>query len=372
MGGLGLGFVLGLALATSTAACTAPGPSASETQSPHSAPLEYTGINFWAGAAHDDKPRGANYMHDYGYDTPSIAYFTGKGMNVIRLAFLWERVQTTTMAPLDEVELQRIDDFVKAANEKGASVILDVQNFARYQQSESDPLPTPTPIPDVVGSLALPSAAFADLWSKLATHFAGNQQVIFGLMNEPHDMPTMQWIGAANAALASIRATGARNLVLVPGSNWSLGYRWSVAGEGATDGVANSVGLMEIEDPGDNYMIEVHQYFHDEESPDKNSCVSGTAGSEALTEVTGWLNDNGARAFLGEIGTGSGDVCLAALDDALSYIESNRDVWAGWAYFSGGQGLEDQDMTIQPGADGADKPQMEVLLRHMAPPSFGL
>jgi endoglucanase len=307
-------------------------------------------------------------MVDYGYDTQSIAYFTGKGMNVIRLAFLWERVQTAPLAFLNEVELQRIDDFVKAANEQGASVILDVQNFARYQQSQEIPLPIPSPAPDIVGSPALPAAALADLWSKLATHYAANQRVIFGLMNEPYDMPTMQWVNAANDAVTAIRLAGADNLVLVPGNNWSHGYGWGVASEGETDGVANSVGMALIEDTGDNYLIEIHQYFHDEDSPDKNSCVSPTAGTEALAGVTGWLRANDRRGFLGELGTGSGEVCLAALDDALSYVEDNRDVWVGWAYFSGGRGLEDEDMTIQPGPDGADKPQMEVLLHHMAPP----
>jgi len=352
----------------STAACSALGPTASETQ-PYLQPLQYTGINFWVGAAHEDKPRGATYMVDYGYDTQSIEYFTGKGMNVIRLAFLWERVQTALFAPLDEVELQRIDGFVEAANGRGASVILDVQNFARYQQSQQVPLPEPSPAPDIVGSPALPAAALADLWSQLAKHYAANQRVIFGLMNEPYDMPTMQWVNAANEAVMAIRLAGAENLILVPGNNWSHGYEWGIAAESETDGIANSVGMALIEDPGENNLIEIHQYFHDEDSPDENSCVSPTAGSEALAEVTGWLRANDRRGFLGELGTGSGEVCRAALDDALSYIEANRDVWVGWAYFSGGRGLEDEDMTIQPGADGADKPQMEVLLHHLAQPS---
>lgn len=361
--------IAALAFATLILACT----TATETRPTRSpaTPLGYTGINFWVGAAHDDKVHGGIYGEEYGYDTQSIGYFTGKGMNVIRLAFRWEVLQKVPMAALDDVELERIDGFVSAANEQGASVILDVHNFARYQ-SAPGPLPTEpeqTPPPDIVGSPELPTAAFADLWSKLATHYAGNDHVIFGLMNEPYDMPTRQWVGAANAALAAIRAARAENLVLVPANNWSHGYPWNVAAEGETDGVANSVGLLEIDDPGDNYLIEVHQYFDGDGSRGPTYCIDETIGSQALADVTSWLRDNGKRGFLGEVGTGAGAVCLAALDDVLGYLEENRHAWVGWAYFSGGRGLEDQEMTIQPGQDGADKPQMGVLLRHMAPPS---
>lgn len=359
----------GLAAAALLIACAAPGAPASQTQPsktqpPQLAPLQYTGVNFWVGAAHDDKVHDAEYMVDYGYDTQSIGYFTAKGMNVIRLAFLWERVQTAPMAALDEVELGRIDGFVEAANEQGASVILDVHNFARYQQSQAVPLPNPTPAPDIVGSPALPATAFADLWSKLASHFEGNQRVVFGLMNEPYDMPTMQWVGAANAALASIRAAGAQNIVLVPGNNWTHGFDWNAASESATDRVSNSVGLADITDPGNNYLIEVHQYFDDNNS---GVCVGRTVGELALGDVTGWLRDNHRQGFLGETGSGPDEVCLAALDDALSYVEANRDVWVGWAYFSGGQGQEGVPLSIQPDESGADRPQMGVLVRHMAP-----
>ncbi len=46
----------------------------------------------------------------------------------------------------------------------------------------------------------------------------GNPKVIFGLMNEPHDLPTENWLTAANVAIAAIRATGATNLITVPGN----------------------------------------------------------------------------------------------------------------------------------------------------------
>jgi endoglucanase len=52
----------------------------------------------------------------------------------------------------------------------------------------------------------VPNAAFADFWSRLATHCKGNAKVVFGPVNEPHDMATKPWPAAANAAIAASRA----------------------------------------------------------------------------------------------------------------------------------------------------------------------
>ncbi|MES2029805.1 MAG: cellulase family glycosylhydrolase [Pseudomonadota bacterium] len=57
-----------------------------------------------------------------------------------------------------------------------------------------------------VGSAALADSAFADIWGRLAGHHASNSNVLFGLMNEPHDISPGQWTSSANAAVAAIRA----------------------------------------------------------------------------------------------------------------------------------------------------------------------
>ena len=44
---------------------------------------------------------------------------------------------------------------------------------------------------------------FADLWSKLASHYKSNANVIFGLMNEPHVQAASEWFNSVNAAIAA-------------------------------------------------------------------------------------------------------------------------------------------------------------------------
>ena len=50
---------------------------------------------------------------DYTYPTHAeVDYYAAKGMSVIRLPFLWERIQRTELGPLDAAELGRLDDVV--------------------------------------------------------------------------------------------------------------------------------------------------------------------------------------------------------------------------------------------------------------------
>jgi endoglucanase len=177
-------------------------------------------------------------------------------------------------------------------------------------------------------------------------------------------MATGQWVEAANEAIRSIRDAGAKNRILVPGNNWSHGFGWAEPG-GATDGVPNSVAMLDVVDPADNAWLDIHEYVNG--SGPENDCVSRTAYSQALADVTAWLKDHHRQAFLGEFGTGPADECLAAIEDLLTFVERERDVWRGWAYFSAARGLEDKPMSIKPVKVGErESPQMVVLERHMA------
>lgn len=324
-------------------------------------PLEFTGVNFWAGTGHEEHVHGGVYGVDYGYDVNGITYFRDHGMNVFRLHLRWEVVQHDLMAPLDEDELGHLDGFVAAATKTGAIVVLAVRDGARYQFAKPDN--TADGKAQVIGSPRVPVAAFADLWRRVAAHYSDNELVWFNLMNEPHDIGTRLWVDAANEAIRSIRETGAPNRILVPGNSLSEGYRWGEPGS-ATDGVANSEAMIDIVDSADNTWLEIHQYIT--RDGDDRQCLSRTAYSEALADVTAWLKEHNRQAFLGEFGTGPRDDCLAAIEDLLTTVERERGVWRGWAYFSASLGLEDEVFSIKPVNEGESaSPQMVVLERHM-------
>src|SRR5690606_2789173 len=102
-------------------------------------------------------------------------YFVGKGMNVFRLPFRWERLQRTLEGDFDSGELTALRTIVSAAKREGADIILDPHNYARYGE-------------DIIGSDEVPNEAFADFWSRLADQFVDDDKIIFGLMNEPSQL----------------------------------------------------------------------------------------------------------------------------------------------------------------------------------------
>ena len=163
----------------------------------------------------------------------------------------------------------------------------------------------------MVGSEDVPNVALADVWTRLADAFKDNPRVIFGLMNEPHGMPTEQWKDAANAGIAAIRGTKATNLILVCGNGYSGGHSWA----GDWYGTPNAKAMLEIKDPGNNFAFEIHQYLDPDSSGTKPIAVSANIGSERLAGVTRWLRENKRRGFLGEFASAVDAASLAALDD---------------------------------------------------------
>jgi endoglucanase len=291
---------------------------------------------------------------DYTYPTHAeIDYYAGKGLSVIRLPFLWERLQRSEFGTLDATELARLDDVVNYATSKGLKIEIEPHDYGYGFGA-------------LIGSAQTPNSAFADFWSKLAQHFAANPRVIFGLMNEPHDQSASTWLGSANAAIAAIRGAGATQEILVPGSYWDGAWTWTSTDNAAVVGAG-------VQDPGHNFAFEVHQYLDSDGSGTDRRVVSSTIGVERLTAVTQWAEATGNRLFLGEVGVypdPNDSTSLTALDGMLTYMQQHTDAWQGMTYWAGGPWWGDYMFSIEP-QNGADKPQMTVLLRHLSSASTG-
>ena len=300
--------------------------------------LDLLGVNL-AGAEFGSI--GQAYGTGYTYPTHAeIDYEAASGMNVVRLPFLWERLQPTLNGPLDSAELARIDDVVDYATAKGLKVDLDLHDYGSYNGQQ-------------VGTAAVPNAAFTDVWSKLAGHFKSNGNVLFGLMNEPQQSSASGWLDSVNAAIAGIRATGATQEILVPGIGWDGAWTWTTGQNASVIGAG-------VKDPLKNYAFEVHQYLDSDGSGTHAAVVSSTIGSQRLAAVTSWAQSTGNRLFMGEFGTASDSASTAALGDMLSYMSQHSDVWQGGTYWAAGPWWGDYMYSAEP-ANGQDKPQMKVL-----------
>ncbi len=309
-------------------------------------PLPFTGVSIAGGEFATPLPnKKPVYGKDYVYPNPAeLAYFAGKGVNVIRFPFHWMDLQPALNTRLDPVVLGRIQRVVAAAAARKQIVLLDPHDYARYYGK-------------VIGTPDVPEAAFADFWGRLAAAFKNNPHVWFGLMNEPYDMPNEQWLGAANAAAAAIRKTGATNLILVPGNSWTGAHSWIGSGNAKT--------MLGFRDPKNHFFWEVHQYFDSDSSGMHPEAVSTTIGRERLEAFTLWCRQRGQRAFLGEFSAANNPTALAAADDMLRYMEANRDVWVGHAWWAAGSIWGTADMGVIEPKDGKDRPQMAMLRPHL-------
>ncbi|HWB61441.1 MAG TPA: glycoside hydrolase family 5 protein, partial [Chthoniobacteraceae bacterium] len=309
--------------------------------SPAPSPLPYTGVNLSGGEFYHPKPGVApQYGKNFIYPSPEeFAYFASKGMNVFRVQFLWETLQPEMNKPLVPAEVDHLHACVKSATDKGLIVLLDPHNYARYYDK-------------IVGSADVPDAAFADFWGRLAAEFKDNPNVWFGLMNEPHDLPAEQWLGAANAAIDTIRKTGAQNLILVPGIGWTSAGQWTKNG--------NSTVMLGLKDPANHFVYEVHMYFDPDNSGTHTQIASPTIGVERLRDFTAWCREHKARAFLGEFGAAASPEAATAIENTLSDMEKNRDVWTGFTWWSAGPWWKDYMFTLEPKKENGaviDRPQ---------------
>ena len=314
----------------------------------HPQPLAFTGVNLSGGEFYEPKPGVAPvYWKNFIYPSPDeFAYFAAKGMNVFRVQFRWETLQPAMNQPLNPAETERLRACVQAATDKGLTVLLDPHNYARYYGK-------------AVGSTEVPDAAFADFWGRLAVVFKDNTHIWFGLMNEPHDLPADQWLGAANAAIDAIRKTGAKNLILVPGIGWTSAGQWTKNG--------NSTVMPGVKDPANNYIFEVHTYFDADNSGTHTAVVSTTVGVERLHDFTLWCREHHVRAFLGEFAAASPEGA-AVVENTLASMEQDRDVWVGFTWWAAGPWWKDYMFTIEPKKENGivtDRPQMGWLLAHL-------
>ena len=303
--------------------------------------LNIAGGEFGEGAGH--------YGRDYIYPgAAELEYAAKKGFSVIRLPFRWERLQPKLNGELNQAELNRLREVVALASARKLSVILNPHNYARYGDK-------------VIGSVDVPASAFADFWRRVADAFKGEPGIVFGLMNEPHDMPTQDWAEAAQAAIDAIRAAGACELVLVPGNGWSGAHSWAKDGYGTP----NSIALAGIKDPANNIAFEFHQYLDPDFSGTGKTCRAPTEVLEAINAATQWLNEGKRKGFLGEFGASDDPQCMAGLEAMMSHLESHANVWLGWTYWaSGAWWPKDYALSVQP-LDGKDRPQMALLEKHV-------
>ena len=267
-------------------------------------------------------------------------------MKIVRVLVLWERIQPNANSALDATEMKRLDQSIAQLGDFSI-IVIEPSNFGKLRGVRLDRIPDG-------------SATLADLWTRLATRYRSKPRIAFGLMNEPNGIAASRWRAMVDQSVLAIRATGARNLILVPGTAWTAAHNWLSGGNNS-----NAVAFQNFRDPGRNFAFEMHQYVDADSSGTHSTCVDPAVAAQRLRPATNWLRQNRYRAYLGEFGAAANPDCLRALSALLTELYRSPDVWMGWSYWAGGNWWGKYPLSIQPSGN-TPKPQMSVLKAFIA------
>jgi len=312
--------------------------------------LTYVGVNEGMGPNAPQNDPGV-YGTNWTYPTDAeLLYEKSQGMNIIRLGFLDDRVATDASGALSASGLALLDPVVAYATSIGLKVILDDHEYGDYFGTEL-----------LANTTA--NTEYDTFWGNLAANFASNPNVYFGIMNEPNVQTAGQWAAVAQGAVNAIRAAGATQEVLVSGTNWDGAASWYST---SSDGTSNAVALLGITDPDHNMVFEVHSY-PDATGGGTSSATSTTTGVDRLQAVTQWAITNHETLFLGETGGTTSATSLQAIDNELTYIQANSNVWQGVTEWAAGPWWGDYQYSLEPtqltssGTTAYNQPQMTQL-----------
>ncbi|MGN7161306.1 cellulase family glycosylhydrolase [Sphingomonas sp. SAFR-052] len=264
---------------------------------------------------------GTNYA--YPSQTEMNWYWANK-LRIMRVPVKWERLQLELFGPLAGAndDMTRLDNVINHFEKLGGTVILDVHNYGGNKAGGKIAFDNPI----------VSTAAFVDLWVKLAARYA-NRAVWFDLMNEPEGdrQGAIRVAAYMQCVVNAIRArTDALNMILVEGQRYSSAQFWVREGQAAA--------LETFYDPADNFCFSPHSYVDGDASGTSAVCVSGSA---RLTAITKWAAERGFKLWLGEIAGGDHLIplqenCLGIMTQAYTYIR-DQSPWLGVSVWGGGR-----------------------------------
>lgn len=261
-------------------------------------------------------------------------FVTDDLFNAFRLPVGWQYLinsASTASGTLDPTNSANYDSLIQTCLATGAYCVIDIHNYARFNGA-------------IIGQGGPTNSVFAALWSSLATKYASQSRVIFGIMNEPHDLNDINvWAATVQAAVTAIRQAGATSqIILLPGTDYSS------AGQFLNDGSAPALlNVTNVDGTTTNLIFDVHKYLDSDGSGTHTECVENGIAS-AFTNLAQWLRCHGRQAFLTETGGGNTQSCKTYLCQAIQYLNANSDVFAGYIGWAAGSFDQSYALTLTP------------------------
>lgn len=240
-------------------------------------------------------------------------------LNIFRLPVGWQFLVNGVLGgTLNATNLAQYDTLVQACLATDAYCIIDIHNYARWNGG-------------IIGQGGPTNDQFANLWSQLATKYASQSKILFGVMNEPHDLTVTTWATSVQAAVTAIRNAGATSqLILLPGTQYtSAGAFISTGSAAALLGVTNPDGTTT------GLIFDVHKYLDSDNSGGGADCVTNNI-ADAFQPLATWLNSVGRQAILTETGGPNTSNCATYLCQEIAFLNANSNVYIGYVGWAAG------------------------------------
>jgi hypothetical protein len=201
-----------------------------------------------------------------------------------------------------------IGQVVGWAKQAGLDVILDLHWSDKGDLANSKP-----------GQQRMPDKNSVTFWTQVANMFKGDAAVLFELYNEPHDVSWDVWRSGGDSGdgfqavgmqqlYDTVRATGAKNLVVIGGLNWAFDLS----------------GVPSHKINGDNIVYNTHPYAFGGKMPS-----DWDKGFGFLTATDPVI----ATEF------GDFDCSQGYYESMMTYCNQHNVSWTAWAWYPGGCGF---------------------------------
>ncbi|KAK3682198.1 glycoside hydrolase family 5 protein [Podospora appendiculata] len=204
---------------------------------------------------------------------------------------------------LDPENAANYDRLVQACLATGAHCVVDVD--ARWNGG-------------IFGQGGPSNEQFVSLWTQLAAKYASSDKIIFGIMNEPHDVPDIKkWVETVQA------------VILLPGDDWT-----------SAEAMAHGSGpaLLDVKNPDgsiNGLVFDVHMYLDSDLSGTHPDCVRDNISS-AFQSLAAWLRSHKRQALTSETGRGNTPSCEKYLCRQIQFFQENADVFLGYTGWAAG------------------------------------
>jgi endoglucanase len=289
-----------------------------------------------------------NGQNNYPDGVGQMQHFTQTGMNIFRLPVGWQYLVNNNLGgTLNSANLAKYDELVQGCLAQGGQCIIDIHNYARWNGG-------------VIGQGGPTNDQFISLWTQLATKYASNTRIWFGIMNEPHDLNINTWGQTVQAVVTAIRRVAPNNYITLPGTEFQSAGGFISSGSAAA--------LSQVKNPDGSttkLIFDVHKYLDSDNSGTHTECVTNNIDT-AFAPLATWLRQNNRMAILTESGGGNTQSCQKYFCEQIKYLNQNSDVYFGYTGWSAGSFDSTYELVLTPTWNGngwTDRPLFSCLAR---------